>query len=89
MEVPGLQVESELQLPAYATATATPDASRVCNLQHSSLQLQILNPQRPRIKPKSSWIQVKLLLLSHDRNATNAFFKLFRYKIRRIYSKDM
>ena len=25
MEVPSLGVESELQLPAYATATATPD----------------------------------------------------------------
>ena len=37
-------VESELQLPAYATATATPDPSRVCNLHHSSWQCWILNP---------------------------------------------
>ena len=42
MDVSGLAVESELQLPAYATATATPDLSRICN--HSSLQHQILNP---------------------------------------------
>ena len=33
MEVPGLGVESELQLPAYATATATPDPSHVCTPQ--------------------------------------------------------
>ena len=29
MEVPRLGVESELQLPAYATATATPDLSPI------------------------------------------------------------
>ena len=29
---------------AYATATAMPDLSRVCNLHHSSWQRQILNP---------------------------------------------
>ena len=27
--------ESELQMPAYATATAMPDASHVCDLHHS------------------------------------------------------
>ena len=32
MEVPGLGVELELQLPAYARATATPDPSRICDL---------------------------------------------------------
>ena len=33
MEVPRLGVESELQLPAYATATATQNPSHVCDLQ--------------------------------------------------------
>ena len=42
MEVPRLGVESELQLLSYATATQDP--SRICNLHHSSQQLQILNP---------------------------------------------
>ena len=42
MEVPRLGVESELELPAYATATQDP--SRVFDLQHSSWQCQILNP---------------------------------------------
>ena len=38
-----LGVESELQLPAYATATATPDLSHVYDLHHSSWQHRILN----------------------------------------------
>ena len=44
MEVPRLGAESELQLPACTTATATPDPSHVCNLHHGSQQRQILNP---------------------------------------------
>ena len=32
MEVPRLGVELELQLPAYATATATQDPNHVCDL---------------------------------------------------------
>ena len=45
MEVPRLGVKSELQLLAYATATATPDPSLVCDLHHSSRQCWILSPQ--------------------------------------------
>ena len=44
MEVPRLGVTSELQLPAYATATATPDPRLACDLPHSSGQCWILNP---------------------------------------------
>ena len=44
MEVSRLGVESELQLWAYATATATQDLSCVCDLHHSSGQGQVLNP---------------------------------------------
>ena len=43
MEVPGLGVESEPQLPAYATAT--PGLSSMSGLHHGSQQRQILNPQ--------------------------------------------
>ena len=43
MEVPRLRAESKLQLLAYATATAMPDLSRVCDLHHSSQQCWILN----------------------------------------------
>jgi len=44
MEVPRLGVHSELLLPAYARATATPDLSCICDLHHSSWQCWILNP---------------------------------------------
>ena len=43
MAVPRLGVESELQLLAYTTATATQDLSHVCDLYHSSRQCRILN----------------------------------------------
>ena len=45
MEVPRLEVKSELQLWAYTTATATWDLSLICNLHHSSWQCWILDPQ--------------------------------------------
>ena len=44
MEVPILGVKLELQLLAYATATAMQELSCICNLHHSSRQPQILNP---------------------------------------------
>ena len=44
MEVPRIGVQSELQLPAYVTATATQDPSCVCDLHHSSQQCGIPNP---------------------------------------------
>ena len=44
MEVPRLMVELELQLPAYTTATATPNLSHICDLGCSLQQCQILNP---------------------------------------------
>ena len=44
MEVSRPGVKSELQLLAYATATATPEPRPVCDPHHSSWQRQILNP---------------------------------------------
>ena len=38
--------QSELQLPAYTTATATWDLSQVWDLNYSSWQYQTLNPMR-------------------------------------------
>ena len=43
-EVPWLGAESELQQPAYATATAMQDPSHSCDLPHTSWQCQILDP---------------------------------------------
>ena len=62
MDVPRLWVESELQWPAYTTATARPDPSRICNLHHSSWQHWILNPlseagDQTRILVDTSWIR--------------------------------
>ena len=42
MEVPKLEVKSELQ--AYTTATATLGPSHICDLRHNLWQRQILNP---------------------------------------------
>ena len=44
MKVPRLGVQSELQLLVYATTTATPDPSHICELHHSPWQCGILNP---------------------------------------------
>ena len=44
MEVPRLGVDLELQPLAYATATAIPDPSHICDLHHSSGQHWIPNP---------------------------------------------
>ena len=43
MEVPGLGIELELPMHTYATATAMPDPSHVCDLHHSLQQCWILN----------------------------------------------
>ena len=63
MEVPRLGVELEVQLPAYATATATRDPSCVCDLHCSSWQSQIskpLNEARDQIHilMGTSWIRL-------------------------------
>ena len=47
MEVPRIGVQLELQLPAYATATAASDPSHVCDPHHSSQQRPILNTLSP------------------------------------------
>ena len=62
MEVPKLGVESELQLPAYTTATATPDLSHICKLHCSSGNTRSLTHWlRLGIKPTSSWILVRFI----------------------------
>ena len=44
MDIPRLWIESELQLPSYATTTPMLDPSHIFDLHHSSQQCQILNP---------------------------------------------
>ena len=60
MEFPRLGVESELQLPGYATAM--PDPSHVCDLPHSLWQCHIINPRvGQRIKSMSSWVLIRFI----------------------------
>ena len=64
-------IQSELQLPAYTTAT--PDPSQICKLHLSLWQCQILNPPtEARIKSVSlqtlCWV---LNLLNHNGNSCN------------------
>ena len=44
MEVPRLGVKLELQMLDFATATATQDPSRACDLHHRSWLSRVLNP---------------------------------------------
>ena len=60
-EVPRLGVYLELLPLAYARAIAMPDPSCVCDLHHSTLQCQILNPLRPGIEPATSWFLVEFV----------------------------
>ena len=62
MEVPRLEVSSDLQLPAYTIATAQPDLSHICDLHCSSQQWRFLTHWAgPEIKPTSSSILVGFL----------------------------
>ena len=58
MEVSRLGVKSELQLPAYARATATWDLSHICNLHHSSWQGRILNPPLSKARDQTLILMV-------------------------------
>ena len=68
MEVPRLRVKLEMQLSAYAAATATRDRSLVCNLHHGSQQHWILNPLSEARDPTCILMDTShaLHLLSHN-----------------------
>ena len=71
MEVPRLGAESELQLQAYTTATATWDPSCICDLHGSLGHYCILNPlseARDRIHILMDTNQV-LNQLNHNKNS--------------------
>ena len=63
MEVPRLGIESELQLQAYASATALWDLSHICNLYTTAQGNagSLTHGVRPGIEPTSSWIMARSL----------------------------
>ena len=76
MAISRLGVELELQLPAYARATAMLDPSRVCNLHHSSCQRRTVNllreaSDRTHILMDTGWV---LNLLGHNENSPHLDF---------------
>ena len=76
MEGPRLGVESELQLLAYTTATATPRLSYVCSLHCSSWQSQILDPLSEARDQSHILVDGSQILnpLSHNRNSQSTLF---------------
>ena len=75
MEVLGLEVKSDLQLPVYTTATATPDPSHICNLCLSLRQCQILHLLSKARDQACILVDASqvLNLLRHDRNSDPLF----------------
>ena len=78
MEVPGLGVELELQLPAYNIATATPGPSCNCELHCSFRQCQILNLLTEARDPTHILINTSPVLnpLSHNGNSQKVVLTL-------------
>ena len=81
----------ELQLPAYATATATAtqDLKLICNLHHSSQQCRILYPlsqvqNRTHILMDASQVHNPL---SHYTNSPQKFFNMsFKSKDKKLHN---
>ena len=78
MEVPRLGVKSELQLPAYTTATAALDLSLICDLSRSFRQRRILDPLNEAIVWTCNLMDTGWLRnpLSHNGNSTLSIFSL-------------
>ena len=74
MEVPRLRVKLDLQLPAYATATATPDLSHIWDLHCS---FQILNPLSEARNQTCILVDTSRVLnpLSHHGNSQSSHFR--------------
>ena len=80
IEVPRLGVKSKLQLPATATAIATPNLSCVCDLHHSSQQRQIPNP----LREARNWTHILMdssQLLNALSHYGNSMFPKFNFKM--------
>ena len=90
MEVPGLGVESELWLPAYATATEAWDLSCICGLHHSLQQCWILNPLSQRRGQTHILLDTSHMLKPLNYNGNSLFLLLltgFCFKVYFIWHK--
>ena len=77
MEVPRLGIQSELQLPTYTTATATPYTSHAWDPCLSLWQGRILNPLNEAWDPTCILIDTSQILnpLNHNGNSS----KMLKY----------
>ena len=73
-----LGVESELQPPAHARATAMQDLSRVSSLHHSSRQRWILNPLSKARDQIHNFMVPSQIHQPLSHNGNSHFFGLFR-----------
>ena len=74
MEVSRLGVESELQLPAYTTATVAQNQSRICDLHHSSKQCWNLNALSKARDQTLILVDTSKVLTSLSHNGNNKNF---------------
>ena len=84
-----LEVESELQLPAYTTATATWELNCICHLHHSSQQSRILNAlskARDQTRVLMDTSQVRYCWAT---NGNSTFFKVLEIRMLWVrYQRD-
>ena len=75
----GVELESEMQLPAYTTATAMLHPSCICNLYHNLWQCQILNPLSKARDQTCILMDTSQVpnLLSHNGNSYPCSFKCY------------
>ena len=88
MDVPRLGVKSELQLPAYTTATSDP--SRTCNLHCSLPELGILNPlSRRGIGPSSSQMPVGFVTTEPQRELQRHFYFCIIQSVNKVVCRNI
>ena len=83
MNVPGLGVESELQLLGSATATATPDPSCISSVCHIAWQRWILNPLSEAGGRTCILVDTSRVLhpLSHNKNSLEIILDLLSWNL--------
>ena len=91
MVVPRLGVESELQPPAYTTATAMQDPSCVCDLHHSSRPRWILNPRSEARDPTNvltgtTWVPNPL---RHNGNSTTYYLNRINFFLSYLINSNL